>query len=90
MSDVVVALVCLEVNTRWFVDIQIGCVVCIFDVIVVLILDVIPVADVDCVTDVIGGCVGHGLVIFSVDDAEFDVSVSLEVGSSKVRCQRSE
>ena len=48
-------------------------------IVVLLTLDVIPVAVVDCVTDVVGGRTVDGLAILSADDDEFDMSVNLEV-----------
>ena len=69
-----VALFCLEVDVRWPLCIQIGCVVCLYDVVVVLILDMVLVVDVDCVTDAVDG---H--VILCADVFELDVDVNHEV-----------
>ena len=71
--DVVAALSCLEVGIRWFLCIQVGGFVCIYDALVVFIF-VIPVVDVDCVTDAVDG---H--VILSADIFELDVDVNHEV-----------
>ena len=79
ISDVVVALFCLEVDIRWLVCIQVGCVICIYDVNVVLILDVIPVIGVVGVTEVIDGRVVDGLAVLSADSLELDVDVNREV-----------
>ena len=67
VSDVVVALFCLEVDVRWLLCIQVGCVVCLYDVVVVLIIDVILVVDVDCVTDAVDGNVVLYADIFAPD-----------------------
>ena len=86
ISDGVAALFCLEVDTRWLVCIQVGGVVFIYDVIVMLMLDVILVVAVDGVTDVIDGRVIDGLAILSADDFELDMDVNREL-YSRFGCQ---
>ena len=60
-------------------SVYVDCVICVYDVIVVLILEVIPIVRVDGVIDVIDGRAVDGLVILSADGVEFYVSANREV-----------